>query len=68
MSIALVATSDLYEVARYIRDNDDADFAARCRALLITSVGIVEFPKIPISCPQIGGETFSNEVQPPLGA
>jgi len=46
-NIGLVATSDLFHRARYVHDTNDADFAARCRAALISSVGICALPDLP---------------------
>jgi hypothetical protein len=43
-NIALVATTDLFRVAKHISDSNDEDFKAACRAALISQVGIVSFP------------------------
>ena len=42
---ALVRTSDLYKIATYLMNNNDEDYRAICRDLLISTNGkIVEFP------------------------
>lgn len=42
----LVRTSDLFEVAKYIRENKDRNFAKKCRKTISESKGkIVEFPE-----------------------
>ena len=44
---ALVRTSDLFEVARKLSDNFDADFARACReAILATTGNVVSFPNL----------------------
>ena len=43
-NIALVATSDLFEVAKYLTENDNPDFAKKCREVLINDKGIIKFP------------------------
>lgn len=48
-STALVFTPDLFEVAKYLKDNKDARFATKCRKAIFSSVGLVEFPAIPQS-------------------
>jgi hypothetical protein len=46
--IALVRTRDLFGPARYLKENTDADYAARCRrAIFYTSGEIVQFPDPP---------------------
>jgi hypothetical protein len=43
----LVKTSDLFNIANHIRDTGDIDYAASCRAALVSQVGkIVEFPQV----------------------
>jgi hypothetical protein len=45
---ALVRTSDLFFIARYLAEKNDASFAARCReAIFAANRTIVEFPKAP---------------------
>lgn len=48
MSIGLVATCDLFEVARYLSENSDRRYAKRCRTILVKETGIVRFPDIPV--------------------
>lgn len=48
-STALVFTPDLFNVAKYLRDNKDAKFAIGCRKAILKSVGRVIFPEIPTS-------------------
>ena len=41
----LVRTSDLFEVASYVRESEDKEFAGECRRTISESIGkIVEFP------------------------
>lgn len=59
-STALVFTPDLFEAAQYLSDNKDARFATRCRKLLLSSIGRVFFPEVPI--PKSGSkEEFTEE-------
>ncbi|AJI52601.1 hypothetical protein [Francisella philomiragia] len=46
-STALVFTPDLFYVAKYLSDKRDSRFATKCRKAIISSVGRVEFPKVP---------------------
>ncbi|WP_047301620.1 hypothetical protein [Pseudomonas fluorescens] len=46
-STALVFTPDLFLVAKYLKDNRDARYAAKCRKSILTSTGKVEFPDAP---------------------
>jgi hypothetical protein len=48
-STALVATHDLFHVARFLTDVDDPAFAAACRESISKGVGIVSFPCVPDS-------------------
>jgi hypothetical protein len=44
----LVRTSDLFPVAKYVRESNDTSFAKACRAAIRSSIGkIVSFPSIP---------------------
>lgn len=46
VSAILVRTSDLFKVAKYIRESDDEKFAKKCREAISKSRGkIVEFPE-----------------------
>ena len=46
--VALVLTTDLFEVARYLDENDDKEFAAACRMAILGAEGdVVKFPKVP---------------------
>ena len=48
-NIALVRTTDLFVVARYVKDNSDDTFACTCRAAIRHGIGgIVSFPETPI--------------------
>jgi hypothetical protein len=50
--VALVRTPDLFDVARYLRENDDLEFAKKCRKVIVQTEGeIVVFPVIPIARP-----------------
>lgn len=44
---ALVFTPDLFKVVKYLKDNRDARFSAKCRKAIFNTVGLVEFPEIP---------------------
>lgn len=46
---ALIRSTDLFGVARYLSGKRDARFAERCRAAIVKTVGIVKFPDIPKS-------------------
>lgn len=46
-STALVFTPDLFAIARYLADNRDSRFAAKCRKAMLNSIGRVAFPAIP---------------------
>ena len=47
-SIALVKTVDLFLVAKYLNENEDADFQRECRNAIHAGLGkIVGFPEIP---------------------
>lgn len=47
-SVSLVRTPDLFQVARYLSDTSDPEFATRCREALRDQRGqIVRFPDIP---------------------
>ena len=46
-STALVSTSDLFKVVKYLKDNRDAKFATKCRKAILNTVGLVNFPSIP---------------------
>jgi hypothetical protein len=46
--IALVRTPDLFEVAKYLKECEDPDFAQLCReSIKLTEGEIVVFPKLP---------------------
>ncbi len=56
-STALVHTPDLFRVVHYVKESNDAAFAAQCRKLLVETVGLVEFP----STPHLEGESINIE-------
>lgn len=56
-STALVHTPDLFRVVHYVKESNDAAFAAQCRKLLVETVGLVEFP----STPRIEDESINIE-------
>ena len=44
--IALIKTTDLYEVARYVSDSGDMEFAKKCRQAIKDQLGkVVKFPE-----------------------
>ncbi|MGY5806099.1 hypothetical protein ACXHXG_00175 [Rhizobium sp. LEGMi198b] len=53
---SLVATTDLFRVAKYVSDSDDTAFAALCRAALLQASGMVAFPNEPV--------TLQHPIQP----
>lgn len=44
---ALVPTSSLFAVVKYLSAQADDNFAAKCRTAILAGVGIVEFPEVP---------------------
>jgi hypothetical protein len=47
--VALVRTPDLFEVAKYLKEHQDSEFARQCRAVILSTAGdIVRFPALPI--------------------
>jgi len=47
--VALVQTTDLFEAAKYLKENDDPAFAKACREAIAQTEGeVVEFPTVPI--------------------
>lgn len=47
--ISLVRTIDLFEVARYLKESKDQEYARKCREAIFESKGkVVIFPKLPI--------------------
>lgn len=48
--LALIRTPDLFQVAKYLNENNDPDFAKKCREVIKQTEGeIVVFPQIPSS-------------------
>lgn len=46
--VALIHTSDLFEVCRYLKTAQDLDYASRCRRLAFETKGnIISFPSVP---------------------
>lgn len=46
--VALVRTTDLFSVARYLEENTDEEYAASCRAAILAAEGtVVTFPTLP---------------------
>ena len=48
-STALVSTADLFQVAQYLADQQDPDYARSCRAAILSATGRVVFPVPPSS-------------------
>jgi hypothetical protein len=46
-NIALVATHDLFRVAKYLSGEKNQVFAAECRKLLLDGIGLIELPPVP---------------------
>jgi hypothetical protein len=55
---ALVATHDLFAVARYLSGTTDEDFASRCRSALLNAVGPATFPPVPEASERGNGEAI----------
>lgn len=51
-STALVSTSSLFEVSRYLSESEDKAFATACRLSLLRSTGEVGWPELPDVCDQ----------------
>lgn len=52
LGVALVRTQDLFEPARYLKENADDEYARACREAIFSSSGtVVEFPRPPIAKP-----------------
>lgn len=48
LGVALVRTPDLFVPCRYLKNQDDSDYAKRCREVIFATVGdIVVFPDPP---------------------
>jgi len=48
--VALVLTTDLFRVAKYLKENQDSEYARLCREVITKAEGeIVKFPEPPIS-------------------
>lgn len=46
-SIALVTTSSLYTVSKFLTDQRDDFYARKCRQAILTGIGVVVFPPLP---------------------
>jgi hypothetical protein len=44
---ALLRSTDLFNIVKYLTAKNDKDFAKRCRQTILESVGIVSFPLLP---------------------
>ncbi len=48
LGVALVRTPDLFTVAKFLKENRDTEFAAKCREAVLTTEGeVVVFPPVP---------------------
>ena len=48
----MVLTHKMFEPAAYLEANDDAEYAAACRAAIANTKGaLVEFPEVPVAQP-----------------
>lgn len=61
---ALVDTSSLFSVVKYLSDHVDDEFASKCRTAIMVGVGLVELPVTP-SYPT---EHISDDVQPDINS
>lgn len=50
---ALVRTTDLFGVSKYLSSTEDEEFAKMCRQAILDAVGVVVFPDIPESETQV---------------
>ncbi|MGD0780584.1 MAG: hypothetical protein ABR954_07405 [Dehalococcoidales bacterium] len=46
-NIALVKTTDLFHISKYLSSTEDKEFAKKCRKSILDTNGIVSFPDIP---------------------
>lgn len=60
-STALVATADLFAPVQYLLAHADPEYAAACRAALLSAVGRVAFPTPPIAAAERGDEIEREE-------
>jgi hypothetical protein len=44
---ALIKSTDLFYVVRYLSGNEDPSFAQKCREAILSAIGVVMFPDIP---------------------
>jgi hypothetical protein len=44
---ALIKTTQLFEIARYLRETEDEAFAQTVREAIETGIGVVELPPVP---------------------
>ncbi|MBE7423815.1 MAG: hypothetical protein HS110_15525 [Zoogloeaceae bacterium] len=51
-STALVSTTDLFLPVQYLLAHSDSEYAAACRAALLSTVGRVAFPSLPVPSTQ----------------
>lgn len=51
-STSLIATSDLFVAVQYLSEQFDDEYARRCREVILTGVGLVAFPVLPITAPE----------------
>jgi hypothetical protein len=64
LGFSLVRTPDLFRVAKYLKDNPDAEFARKCRAAILTTSGtVVAFPPDPSAKDVTRAADSTQEIQ-----
>jgi hypothetical protein len=54
LGVALVRTTDLFTVAKFVKESPNAEFAASCREAIVNTSGqVVEFPPIPTTSTEV---------------
>ena len=43
----LISTTSLFDVAKYVSDSGDTEFAAGCRSAMLNTSGVISFPIVP---------------------
>jgi len=60
-NIALIRTTDLFYISRYLSAKADKTFAKRCRDAIINTVGVVVFPNIPELEKQVSKQAITDK-------
>lgn len=62
-STALVSTADLFSPVQYLLAHDDQEYAATCRAALLSSIGRVCFPNPPLIGQEDNGKINEEKLE-----